>query len=106
MARRRPRILLIHTGGTIGMRPAPGRPLLPTDFDRTLAIHAPELSRVADVALELLCNLDSSDVGPALWQRLAPALRSAYPPLMARCHPRHRHHGVHRHGPLLHAHRP
>ena len=61
------------------MRPDRGGAMLPADFGRTLSAHAPELSRVAEVDFELLCNLDSSDVGPALWQKLAGRLVKRLP---------------------------
>jgi len=75
------RILIIYTGGTIGM--AHGRKdktLVPLDF-RQIAEQLPELSR-------LHCHLrfyafsepiDSSNVHPVFWQRLAAVIEKNYP---------------------------
>jgi L-asparaginase len=74
-----PRILLLHTGGTLGM--AGGRPsaLRPAAFTKTLKARAPELSRLADIELDLFCNLDSSEMQPELWSRLASHLYRRLP---------------------------
>lgn len=61
------------------MRPHHGGALLPGDFKRTLAEQVPELSEVAAIEFELLSNLDSSDVGPSLWQGLASRLAQRLP---------------------------
>jgi L-asparaginase len=74
-----PRILLLHTGGTLGM--AGGRPsaLRPAAFFKTLKSRCPELFRLADIELELFCNLDSSEMQPELWSRLAAHLHRRLP---------------------------
>ena len=66
-----PSVLLLHTGGTLGM--AGGRPaaLRPSAFFKTLKSRVPELFRLADIELELFCNLDSSEMQPELWTRMA-----------------------------------
>jgi L-asparaginase len=66
-----PRILLLHTGGTLGM--AGGRPsaLRPAAFFKTLKARAPELFQLAEIELELFSNLDSSEMQPELWSRMA-----------------------------------
>ena len=65
------RVLLLHTGGTLGM--AGGRPsaLRPTEFFRTLKARVPELFELATIELELFENLDSCEMQPELWTRLA-----------------------------------
>jgi L-asparaginase len=68
------RILLLHTGGTVGMHADHDGPLKPAAFIRTLKRNVPELARVANVKLELLSDLDSSDIGPSLWVKLAERL--------------------------------
>lgn len=74
------KVLLLHTGGTVGMEPgAAGGPLLPARFEERLRDTVPELSQVAAFDLELLCNLDSSDVGPEVWASLAKRLFSRLP---------------------------
>jgi len=74
-----PRILLLHTGGTLGM--AGGRPsaLRPAAFFKTLKSRCPELFRLADIELELFSNLDSSEMQPELWSRLATHLHRRLP---------------------------
>ncbi|MFL5358632.1 asparaginase [Archangium sp.] len=74
-----PRILLLHTGGTLGM--AGGRPsaLRPAAFFKTLKARCPELFQVADIELELFSNLDSSEMQPELWSRLAEHLYRRLP---------------------------
>lgn len=77
---KRKNILLIYTGGTIGMKedPADGA-LKPFDFSQIVE-EVPELNRFA-------CNIksytfdpliDSSDVEPGLWQSLAELIRTRY----------------------------
>jgi L-asparaginase len=63
------RIHLVHTGGTLGMAPVSGR-LLPGPFLDSLLEDVPELRRVAEVDVEILMNLDSTDMVPADWDRI------------------------------------
>jgi L-asparaginase len=74
-----PRVLLLHTGGTLGM--AGGRPsaLRPAAFFKTLKSRCPELFQLADIELELFSNLDSSEMQPELWSRLAAHLHRRLP---------------------------
>lgn len=67
------KILLLHTGGTIGMGILPSAPsLMPShDFVRTLRKTVPELWRLADVEIRTLSNKDSSQIVPRDWHRLA-----------------------------------
>lgn len=69
----RSRILLIYTGGTIGMvlDPETGQ-LNPFSFD-SLLDHIPELKSIeADIETTQLSRIiDSSDMHPALWQEMA-----------------------------------
>ena len=62
------RVLILHTGGTLGME---GSPLQPGAFGARLLDHVPELSRLASVDVRIVCNLDSSDIGHRQWQALA-----------------------------------
>ena len=73
-------VLLIYTGGTIGMKEDPkSSSLTPFDF-RGITTAVPELEkfscRVDSVTFTPL--IDSSDVEPALWQRLAELIRDRY----------------------------
>jgi L-asparaginase len=65
---RRRRILLLHTGGTLGMQ---GAPLHPDHFTASLTERVPEITELAHVDTRVVCNLDSSDVGPGEWAELA-----------------------------------
>ena len=73
-------ILLIYTGGTIGMKEDPTiQALRPFDFSQILA-EVPELAkfacRIDSYTFDPL--IDSSDVEPALWTSLAGIIESQY----------------------------
>jgi L-asparaginase len=73
-------ILLIYTGGTIGMKEDPNiQALRPFDFSQILA-EVPELAkfayRIDSYTFDPL--IDSSDVEPALWTSLAGIIESQY----------------------------
>lgn len=71
-------VLILHTGGTLGMRPRePDRALAPDEFGSTVLEHVPELERIAEIDTRLLFNLDSSDLGPRHWAELAVAIHDA-----------------------------
>ncbi|HVE81497.1 MAG TPA: asparaginase [Myxococcales bacterium] len=74
-----PRVLLLHTGGTLGM--AGGRPsvLRPAAFFKTLKRRVPELFELADIELDLFSNLDSCEMQPELWSRMASHLHQRLP---------------------------
>lgn len=74
-----PKVLLLHTGGTLGM--AGGRPsaLRPSAFFKTLRARAPEVFELADIELDLFSNLDSSEMQPELWTRMAAHLYRRLP---------------------------
>ena len=71
-------VLLIYTGGTIGMKDN-GNGLVPFNFDGILE-EVPELRkftfRMDSVTFDPL--IDSSDVEPGMWVRLAEMVRSRY----------------------------
>ena len=64
-------VLVLHTGGTLGMI---GTPLEPGTYAQALAERVPELERIAHLETEIVCNLDSSDIGPAEWTAVAEAI--------------------------------
>ncbi len=64
----RPRVLVLHTGGTLGMR---GKPLKPDAFSTALTEAVPEINELADLEVRIVFNLDSSDIGPTHWTQLA-----------------------------------
>ncbi len=73
------RILLIYTGGTIGMKADETGALIPLDFSE-IYDEIPALKRL-DVEIESyedLTPIDSSDVTPALWSDLACIIRENY----------------------------
>lgn len=72
----KPRILLLQTGGTIGMTPE-GRPDEPAAFARRLRAKLPGLDELAEVHVESVMNKDSSDILPADWVALATRLFAA-----------------------------
>ena len=73
-------LLVIYTGGTIGMKVDPAdQTLKPFDFSQILE-EVPELNKFAckidSCTFEPL--IDSSDVEPSMWQRLARVIRDGY----------------------------
>lgn len=65
----RPRVALVHSGGTLGMGPG-GEPLTHVSLRELLDSQA-ELKRMAQLEVEVFANIDSSDATPSLWQDLA-----------------------------------
>lgn len=66
------KILLIHTGGTFGMVPVePEQTLAPGNLQNQLQQHVPELSRLAQIDIEIPINLDSSNISIKEWDNLA-----------------------------------
>jgi L-asparaginase len=74
-------ILIIYSGGTIGMTEQfPGGPLVPFDFQNIID-HLPELKRLTntiDIA-PFPEPLDSSDVDPVIWKKIATIIHDHYP---------------------------
>jgi len=67
-----PKILMIHTGGTLMMRAdAVSRVLEPDVYTRDLLAELPVLRNVATIDTRILFNLDSGDVQPHHWVELA-----------------------------------
>lgn len=64
------RILLFHTGGTLGMAPFNGE-LRPGDLTKELFRYIPEAQDLADIEVRVLYNIDSSNVQIDHWQLLA-----------------------------------
>ena len=66
------RVLILHTGGTLGMRPRePDQALAPDEFGPTVLEHAPELRQLAEIDTRVLGNIDSTDLTPTHWIELA-----------------------------------
>jgi len=71
------KVLVLHTGGTLGMSGARPAPLSPDVYAQHLTERVPELAELASVDTKILCNLDSSDVGPDEWSVLAEEVAQA-----------------------------
>jgi len=77
---RKSSILLIYTGGTIGMKEDPvDQTLKPFDFDQILD-EVPELNKFAYRLDSYTFSplIDSSDIEPSLWQSLAGLIQDKY----------------------------
>ncbi len=73
-----PKILFVHTGGTVMMRASEGSGALSPDvYGRDLLAELPTLGRVADIETRILFNLDSGDMQPADWVVLAREVHGA-----------------------------
>jgi L-asparaginase len=74
-----PKVLVIHTGGTVMMRPeaGPGAPLTPDVYGRDLAAELPSLVRIADLETRILFTMDSGDMQPADWIAIASEVHAA-----------------------------
>jgi len=72
------KILLLHTGGTLGMAPS-GEPasLSPGPFLEHLLVQVPELGQLAELAVEVPFNQDSAALEPADILSLAQRVREA-----------------------------
>jgi L-asparaginase len=73
------RILLVHTGGTLGMSGRRPEPLKPASFFRTVRQRVPELTKLARIEFELFSNVDSCEMQPEHWSRLAKRLHERLP---------------------------
>ncbi|AWV89350.1 asparaginase [Bradymonas sediminis] len=69
------RVLLLHTGGTLGMT---GPPLLPDAYSGVLTEAVPELEKIAQLDTRIVLNLDSSDLGPTHWTLLCDEITTHY----------------------------
>ena len=63
------KILLIHTGGTLAMEGETH--LEPGHYASALVEQLPEYVGFAKIDSTILCNFDSSDIGPAQWTEIA-----------------------------------
>jgi len=72
------RVLFLHTGGTLGMRPRdPDQVLEPHEFGAAIQELVPEITQLAEVETQVLFSLDSTDFGPRHWMELARAVYAA-----------------------------
>jgi L-asparaginase len=73
------RLLILHTGGTLMMRGESDAPLAPDVYTHDLLAELPVLRKIADIEARILFNLDSSDIQPHHWCKLAAAVHDALP---------------------------
>ena len=71
------RVLILHTGGTLGMSARRPSALQPDTYAHEIVSRVPELAALATIDTRILCNLDSSDVGPDEWSALADEVAAA-----------------------------
>ena len=64
-------ILIILTGGTFGMQPIKGKPLQLSTLGGKLIDLIPELNEIANITIESAFQIDSSDIQPSHWIKLA-----------------------------------
>ncbi|MEW5739975.1 MAG: asparaginase [Myxococcota bacterium] len=73
------KLLLVHTGGTLGMAGRRPHALKPGAFLATVRERVPELTKLARLEFELFSNVDSCEMQPELWARLAELLYRRLP---------------------------
>lgn len=75
----KPHILLIFAGGTIGMvhNPATGA-LEPAASAVTLMKEIPELSTITNLDIDVVANIDSSNMTPLHWTKIAAVIEKNY----------------------------
>ncbi len=72
----KPRIHILSTGGTLGMLRGDPGPLAPSEVAGDVLRYVAGLESEVDLTAEALWNLDSSDMGPEHWSRLAVTIAS------------------------------
>lgn len=73
------KLLLLHTGGTLGMSGRRPDALKPGSFFRTVRERVPELTKLARLEFEVFSNIDSCEMQPELWTRLATRIAERLP---------------------------
>jgi L-asparaginase len=74
-----PKVLILHTGGTLMMRGGDPSPLAPDVYTSDLFAELPVLRKVAEIESRILFNLDSSNMQPHHWVELAAAVHASLP---------------------------
>lgn len=73
-----PHVLMIHTGGTLMMRPGDDdRILQPDVYARDLLAELPVLRSIASIDTRILFNLDSGDMQPSHWVEIAQCIHES-----------------------------
>lgn len=70
------KVIVVHTGGTIGMVQGKDGVLRPLQDPETLLRSLPELADIAGIELRVPFNLDSSNIQPMHWLQLAEIVRA------------------------------
>lgn len=71
---KRPKVLIVTTGGTITMLRGPNNCLYACEDAGKLLERVPELSQIADIDILPLANIDSSNLVPDLWLEISKAI--------------------------------
>ncbi len=71
-------LLFLHTGGTLGMLGGEPGPLAPSHYAENVFPFVKGLEERVALSGRQICNLDSSDMTPVLWERLAEAIAESY----------------------------
>lgn len=71
------RVLILSTGGTIGMSAPQDGALEPAHILQDLAQWIPELDHLTNYSVEVIANIDSSQIKPELWLTLAQRIQNA-----------------------------
>lgn len=72
------KICLLFCGGTITMKRNSDGVLSPFYDAKTLLKNIPQLTTLADITVIEVANVDSSNVDPALWEKLAKTICDQY----------------------------
>jgi L-asparaginase len=73
-----PNVLMIHTGGTLMMRPGDDNHTLEPDvYARDLLAELPVLRSIASIDTRILFNLDSGDMVPSHWVEIARSIHAS-----------------------------
>lgn len=80
MTKKSSKVLILHTGGTFGMALDPQHHAAKQDqaFLSSLISRVPELQELAHVELEVISNIDSSDVDVEHWKNLATSIHNQW----------------------------
>lgn len=73
----RKRLLVLNTGGTLGMDPRATGSLAPGALAEQVLRYIPEARELADIEMAVLFNQDSANVQPAHWEAIAGAVEAA-----------------------------
>ncbi len=72
------KICLIFCGGTMTMKRNVDGALAPYFTSRSLPAMVPQLDKLADITIMEIANVDSSNIGPEIWSKLAAMIQKRY----------------------------